>query len=145
MLDFLKSPSGDRTTSVIISIIIKTFPGLQVKPLQLMLKDKAEIITRICFFSRAPKLLLSSKKILINPLVGVVTGPCPLPTGYTVTVKSFQYSSQHCDISKSTPHDNDKELSLPWISPPVTRPFSTEETPVSMDRKCFWIYPNIFI
>lgn len=39
MLDFKKSPPSDRTI-LIISIIIKIFHGLQVKPLQLMLKVK---------------------------------------------------------------------------------------------------------
>lgn len=47
MLDFLKSLSGDRIALVIISVTTKkTSPGLQVKPLQIMLKDRGEIITK---------------------------------------------------------------------------------------------------
>lgn len=108
MLDFLKSPPSDRTI-LIISIIIKIFPGLQVKPLQLILKDKEEI-TRVWGPWRAPKLLLNIRKIPINPLVGVVTETCPVPSGYTETVRSSQYCSQWGVISKSTPHNNQKDL-----------------------------------
>lgn len=44
VIQCLKSLSGDRTTLVVISVTIKTFPGLQIKPLQIVLKDGGEMI-----------------------------------------------------------------------------------------------------
>jgi len=80
---------------------------------------------------------IHKKKPTVNLLVGVITEACPLPAGYTVMVRSSQYCSQQCVVFKSTPHNNDKDLCLPQISPPVTRLFATEETSVSVDRNRF--------
>lgn len=67
------------------------------------------------------------------------------PPPNKVTVRSYQHHSQQCVVFKSTCYDNEKDLCLPRISPPVTRLFAAEETAVSMDRKCFWICQSILM